>query len=125
MTDRAASLEQLVRNELATIPIEQWGYFFPFLVALWRYIESEHPSSLGELRCGYDSEPYFEGPNAAAFMHFVNAPHVFAAIERLGYAAASDIPEAAHRRGFVVEQEVPLLPQKEFLVLVNAVESFA
>jgi len=61
-------LGTLIRRELAAVPVEHWGFFFPLHVAVWRFLEAVRPAALGPLSTGYDSEPYFQGKGAAWFV---------------------------------------------------------
>ena len=54
---RALLLQDLLRKEFVSIPIEHWGYFFPCHVAVWRFIQTARPGILGELQAGFDEEP--------------------------------------------------------------------
>ena len=121
---KASRLERFVKEELANVPLDQWGFFFPFWVALWRYIEAEHPGTLGELRCGYDDEPYFEGPRAAIFIRFTEDPNVVSAVEHMARLAAKSITENARSRGFLKLTEVPPLPPEVLFSLSLEVETF-
>ena len=63
----ALKLAELIRGELSAIPFDMWGYFFPCQVGVWRFIELKRPGVLGELKAGYDSEPYFKGKGSTWF----------------------------------------------------------
>lgn len=61
-------LKALLRRELAAVPVEHWGYFFPIHVAVWRFIEETRPGFLGQLSAGFKGEPYFRGRGADWFV---------------------------------------------------------
>jgi hypothetical protein len=121
---KTSLLERFVKEELANVPLAQWGFFFPFWVALWRYIEAEYPGTLGDLRCGYDDEPYFEGPRAATFIEFTDQANVLDVVEHLARLAADSITENARSRGFLRLTEVPSLPPEMLVTLSLQVEAF-
>ncbi len=104
-TDRLLSI---VKNELNTIPINQWGYFFPFHIAVWRFIEEIQPGFLGELKAGYDDGPWFNGPKSKWFCEELgNSDAYIESIEKIMYPLVQDLPQVAKDRGYVLDKEIP------------------
>ena len=77
-----------------------WGSFFPCLISVWRFIEVRRPGILGELRAGYDSEPYFEGKGSEWFCSVLfNNDEYIQLIEEIMYPAAIDV-KTKHPKAF-------------------------
>jgi hypothetical protein len=104
------SLAALLRREITSIPIAQWGYFFPCHVAVWRFIEAHRPGVLGVLSAGYTKEPYFRGKGADWFCGVLgNQGDYLSLLERVMYRLVDDLPAEAKTRGFLLEHEIPAL----------------
>jgi hypothetical protein len=112
MTSRdALTLSELIRTELLAVPIAMWGSFFPCLVAIWRFIELRRPGILGELRAGFDSEPYFEGKGSEWFCTVLfNDEEYIQLVEQIMYPVAIEL-KAGHlralERGSLNASDVP------------------
>jgi hypothetical protein len=105
---RALLLQELLRKELVSIPIEHWGYFFPCHVAVWRFIQALRPGVLGELQAGFDNEPYFKGRGSEWFCGTLgNHGPYLDALEAIMYPLAGALDQAARGRGFLLETEGP------------------
>jgi hypothetical protein len=105
---QAARYVELLRAELANIPVEHWGYFFPASVALWRLIEEARPGVLGEVSAGYDQEPFFKGKGSEWFVaDLLNAEEIIDVIDGLMRDMVGRIPRSLLRRGFVQLGDVP------------------
>ena len=125
-SDRSAHLESLLRREFVSTPLAQWGFFFPVTVAVWRYIQAEWPGAVGELRCGFDTEPYFAGDGADWFIDSVLADErVLGPIERLAYAASAALPASAVSRGFAKDEDLAPLSASDIAELVEAIDVVA
>ncbi len=119
-----ALLMELLRRELASIPIAQWGYLFPGHVAVWRFIEAERPGVLGELAAGYDKEPYFKGRGSDWFCGTLgNQNDYLTPLEQIMYSAVGALSSEAKERGFLLETEVPPLDSDAVHRLARAVLS--
>lgn len=108
-------LTSLIRRELVTIPIDQWGFFFPCLLAIWRFIEMKRPGVLGPAKGGFDTEPYFEGRGAQWFMAGLTSNDRFVELlEAIMYPITRDAPERVRdrvrQRGFFLDEEIPETP---------------
>jgi hypothetical protein len=101
-------LSDLLRRELSTVPVRQWGYFFPVHLAVWRFIEAERPGVIGDLKAGYDREPYFEGTGSEWFCGTLgNNEQYLDLLERLMYPIANQLTATAKARGHLLQSEVP------------------
>jgi hypothetical protein len=108
-------LTSLIRRELVTIPIDQWGFFFPCLLATWRFIEKKRPGTLAPAKGGFDTKPYFEGRGARWFMEGLTSNDRFVELlEAIMYPITRDAPERVRdrvmQRGFFLDEEVPEIP---------------
>ena len=109
-TDIDINLRELIRSELLSIPLDQWGFFFPVHVAVWRFLHGLKPTLIGELDAGYDGEPYFKGRGAEWFITSVtNNPRYVELVEDIMYRVTSRLPPSSFERGFVSESELPPL----------------
>lgn len=102
-------LGDLIRKELLSIPLAQWGYFFPCQVAAWRFIEICRSGHLGPLDAGYDSEPYFFGKGADWFCRELgNSEPYLDLLEAIMYPLVESLPIAAKVRGYLNDaSEIP------------------
>jgi hypothetical protein len=118
-------LRTKITNELVAIPIKQWGDFFPFLVAVWRYMDQHYPGALGEISCGYDTEPYWAGPRANWFLETVEDERIFGIIERMAYCVADGLEQHHYDNGFVRSaKDLPDLSRtdlEQLTVEINAI----
>jgi hypothetical protein len=94
----------------------QWGFFFPCLLAIWRFIEARRPGVLGPAKGGFDTEPYFEGRGARWFMEALTSNDRFVdLLEAIMYPITRDAPEfvrdGVRQRGFFLEAEIPEIPE--------------
>jgi len=108
-------LTSLIRREFVTIPIDQWGFFFPCLLATWRFIERKRPGVLGPAKGGFDTEPYFEGRGARWFMEGLTSHDRFVGLlEAIMYPITRDAPDRVRdrvrERGFFLDAEIPEIP---------------
>ncbi len=108
-------LNELLRAEMSTIPIEHWGFFFPGHVAVWRFIEAKRPGVLGPLKAGFRSEPYFEGKGATWFCEVLgNDEQYLDLLEAIIYPVTSKAPagvrERVLERGFFHDDMLSIPP---------------
>lgn len=97
-----------LRRTLCDTRLQNWGHFFPFLVAVWRFIHQCRPDTFGPLDVEYDEEPKFYGKGARWFCeHLANDPVFQGCMERLMYWVVGQVPDAAKERGFLIEIELP------------------
>lgn len=122
----APLLGNLIRNELLNVPIEKWGFFFPCVIAVWRFIEIKRTATLGTLVAGYDNEPYFNGKNAEVFCELFalgdNEEYV-SLLEELMYPIADYIKAnpSILQRGFLEPGEIPSLPTEKIEALASLI----
>ena len=110
LDDGGVLLQDLIRKELLSIPIGQWGYFFPCHVAVWRFIEARRPGVLGELRAGFDAEPYFKGKGSGWFCGTLgNRGPYLDSLEEIMYPIADGLSQEARARGFLLADEGPAI----------------
>lgn len=115
MSHAAERLRELVLDELANIPFDRWGYFFPFMVAFWRYIQETHPGTLGELSARYAQQPVFTGKGARWFSDvLMENEELLDIIEPLTYSILDRLPREIAQRGFVRKEEIPPLAEEDF-----------
>jgi hypothetical protein len=63
-------LLELILDSFSRVSVRQWGYFYPLLIATWRFIWYVRPGILGEvvdIRYVFGSPPQFKGRNADWF----------------------------------------------------------
>ena len=108
-TADATSLAELIKEELSTLRLEHWEYFFPVEAATWRFIEKARPGALPPLDAGFsEGEPYFAGKGAEWFLNTLfNREDVLALVEKIMYPAFDKLPLGARDRGYLRGQEVP------------------
>ena len=53
LSDAADRLWQALEAELRAVPVSHWGFFFPCLIACWRFSCREHPALFGPLHMEY------------------------------------------------------------------------
>ncbi|HVT43621.1 MAG TPA: hypothetical protein VMT00_04455 [Thermoanaerobaculia bacterium] len=105
-------LLDLVRAELVNIPIEQWEFFFPVQVAVWRFISERRPGVLGELDAGFSNAPFFRGKGAEWFCGELGGDRRYGELlERIMYPVVDGLPRSAYARGFVVQPELSALDE--------------
>jgi len=102
----------LIRAELANVPIDHWGFFFPCHVAVWRFIQVMRPGILSELKAYFKDEPVFEGKGATWFCEELGSQEEYLdLLEAIMYPITRDAPpgvrEAVQRRGFFRDEEIP------------------
>lgn len=120
----AEDLGRKISAELTAIPIAQWGYFFPFLVAVWRYIDEQFPGSLGKVDCGYESEPYWSGPRAQWFIDTIQDERIFGIVERMAYDVADRLDRRHFEIGFVrAPGDLPALNSVDLAELAASIEA--
>jgi hypothetical protein len=109
----ATTLKELLRRELAYMPIEAWGDFFPAWVALWRFLAESRPGTLDdEVRASYQTEPgmcpHFRGRGAEWFMQTVmDDETVLGGIERVMYEIVDSSKDVLPGKDFLRLEEVP------------------
>jgi hypothetical protein len=119
---RTLLLQELLRKELVSIPIEHWGYFFPFHVAVWRFIQATRPGVLGELQAGFDKEPYFKGRGSDWFCGTLgNHGPYLDALEAIMYPLADALGQETRERGFLLEAEGPTVDLDEVRRLADVI----
>ncbi len=117
-----ARLEQLLRRELQSIPIEHWGFFFPLHVGVWRFIEEKRPGVLGSLDAGFRGEPYFKGKGADWFCHVLgNDPRYIELLESILYPLVHELGPKLPGMDFVPEDQLPPLVGTEVSELARVV----
>lgn len=113
MSNRAGEadlLHRLLLNELAAIPVENWRFFFPAHVAVWRFIEEVRPGVLGELSAGFDEEPYFRGRGAEWFCGSLGESSAYLdKLEHIMYSVVNGLDRATLQQGVVSRGDVPPL----------------
>ncbi|HYI08042.1 MAG TPA: hypothetical protein VEK57_03130 [Thermoanaerobaculia bacterium] len=115
MSPEAETLRSLTLDELANVPIRNWGYFFPFMIAFWKYIEAQFPGTLGELRARYAEEPELEGYGAEWFLaEVMNHEELLDIIEPMSYAILNALPGHVVARGFLERADFPPIPDHSF-----------
>lgn len=108
--ESVADFHELLRAELLSIPLAQWGFFFPVHVAAWRFLETLNPKLVGELDAGYDDEPFFKGRGADWFVtNITNSSQYLDLAEDIMYSVTSALPRASFDRGFVHDSELPTI----------------
>jgi hypothetical protein len=101
-------LDKLIRDELSNITIDKWGYYFPLMLAIWRYIELRHPGVLGELHARYADEPEISGVGAQWFMgELMNNAELLDVLDAIAYGVVDRLPKQAMQRGFVTSRDLP------------------
>lgn len=106
--NNAEQLQELIKNELSTIPLEKWRYFFPCSVAVWRFIESQFPGVFGSLQAGFDTEPFFIGKGAKWFCDVLqNDEEYLDLLESIMYEVVRKLGKHSKERGFLIKTEVP------------------
>jgi hypothetical protein len=111
----AEHLKELTLIELANIPLDRWGYFFPFMIAFWRYLQEQHPGTVGELSARYATEPIFAGEGAPWFSNvLMENVELLDIIEPIAYSILDGLPREIHERGFVRREELPSLADDDF-----------
>jgi hypothetical protein len=118
----AGTLEELLRLELSNVPIEHWKDFFPAYTAIWRFIEQTWPGSLGPIRAGYDTEPYFEGRGSRWFTeNLLQDERVIDAIESIMYSTVDSLACVIPGRDSLRLDEIPALNAGTVSTLARAV----
>jgi hypothetical protein len=107
----ASALQELLQNELVNIPLDQWGFFFPAHVAVWRFIHKKRPLALGDVNAGYDTEPWYAGRGATWFTdELLNRPDFIDVVDRIMRAAVDQaVATPAKERGFLLSEEAPAI----------------
>lgn len=101
-------LDREVRRALCETPLKLWGFFFPFLVALWRFVGASRPGLLGQLEASYEAEPKFAGKGAKWFCGtLLDDPVILDRVERFMYWMVGQVPASARERGFLLASELP------------------
>lgn len=104
----AKFLKEIIGKELISIPIENWGFFYPCQVAVWRYIQNRRPGVLDEINTGYDSEPYFKGKGSKWFCEkLFNDNDYLDIIEEIMYFVVDNLNPKIKERGFLLKTELP------------------
>jgi hypothetical protein len=120
----------LVKERLTSVPFNLWGAFFPYLLAVWQFIEVKRPGVLGQLDASYDNEPdaepYFEGKGAEWFTQVLfNYEPFIVKLEQISKGMVEDLVTKKHilERGFLLLEEVPTIDSdivKELALIVLA-----
>jgi hypothetical protein len=108
MDSTDAILRELIRRELASIPADKWGFFFPAHVALWRFINRLRPGPFDEVQATYGAEPSFIGRGAIWFTDtLIQDDGVIGPIEAIMYHTVDKLrPELVTRESFRFD-EIP------------------
>lgn len=115
-------LMMLLRRELAAIPVEHWGYFFPGHVAVWRFLEQVRPGLLGTLQAGYRGRPYFRGRGSDWFTNVLGERADYLdALESIFYPLADELAPVLPDRDSFREQELPAIDEKKVEALASSV----
>ena len=125
-TSHEHMLTQLMQTELVSIPVEQWGFFFPLHVAVWRFIEAKRPGTLGPLKATFREEPYFHGKGATWFTSALGGRDDYLdLLEAIMYPITRNTPaelrERVRARGFFLDSEIPPLDVTLIRRLANIV----
>ncbi len=123
MLDSRAELGALIAAELHTVPLANWGFFFPCHLAAWRFIHVRRPSRLGPLKARWDSEPVFEGLGAEWFCEKLgNDNQYLSAVEDIMRRTVDRLPVSAWDRGFLFAEEVPEIPDRSLATLLESIQ---
>jgi|GEM_PF-3412939 len=127
--EASGRLMGLVRAELANIPVQHWGFFFPCHVAVWRFIEWARPGVLGEVKALFKDEPVFEGRGATWFCEALGSHEEYVnLLEEVMYPITRDAPsailDAVRRRGFFRDEEIPSIDPSLVQRLADVVLAF-
>lgn len=108
---------------LSQVPTENWGYFFPCMIAIWRFLYSERPGLLGLLDAEYAGEPLLRGESARWFMNeIMDDSEVVDLLEQLMYPLCRDLSgRGLFRRGLIRPEDLQTLDQSVLTRLVDAV----
>ncbi|QSQ24867.1 hypothetical protein JY651_07975 [Pyxidicoccus parkwayensis] len=118
----AELLRTLLAQELSSISLTNWGYFYPAQVAVWRFIQAARPGVLDEPLSGFDTEPWWDGKGARWYLDVLwNNEAVLTPVEEVLYPLVKAVPRRAVERGFLYPHEVPSMPLEPFERLVPAV----
>lgn len=110
LSNEGSRLKAHLLTELSTIPLHSWRFFFPFSIAVWRFIQELRPGVLDELRAELRDYPYFEGKGAVWFAETLHDDDDYLTLlEKLFYPVVDAIPDQAWQRGFAHQQEIAAL----------------
>jgi hypothetical protein len=106
-------LLELIEYEFSRTKIHQWGYFFPMLIATWRFIWHVRPGFLGDVvdaSYEYGSPPRFKGKNAEWFVEMLVDNNDYQdLVEPLWYQIAEGITPTIRDRAIMLKEEMPKL----------------
>lgn len=122
--NNAQLLQELIKNELSTVPLENWRYFFPCSVAVWRFIELQFPGVFGPLQAGFDTEPFFIGKGAKWFCDVLqNDEEYLDLLESIMYEVVRKLGKHSKERGFLIKAETPELNGETINQLAQVIAS--
>jgi hypothetical protein len=131
------SLAELVRREHSNVPVGAWGFFFPVVIALWRFLNEASGGSLGRVRAiwadtagpthaelevdgdqyllrrggspSFDVSggPMFIGPGGTWLMDQLVEGPLLDLVERVAYSVADSVPNIVKSKGSVSVGDVP------------------
>lgn len=121
--DVAWKLRTQFLKALAQVPTENWGYFFPCMIGIWRFLFNEIPGLLGPLDAEYDTEPVLRGKNAEWFLNdLIDDSEVVGLLEQLMYPLCKDLRDkGVFRRGLVQPSHLEALEQSAIVRLTEVV----
>jgi hypothetical protein len=106
-------LLELVEDEFLRTNVHNWGYFFPMLIATWRFIWYVRPGFLGAVvnaKYEYGSPPRFKGKNADWFVEMLVDNNAYQdLVEPLWYQIAEGITPTVRDRAMILKEEMPKL----------------
>lgn len=112
--DDGGLLASLLTDALGGLEFEFWGFYFPFLMATWRFIRARRTGVLDELDATFADPPTFRGRGAKWFCeHLATDDGFLDREEKIMHWIASRIPEKAKRRGCLAAAEVPIFDLSE------------
>jgi hypothetical protein len=106
-------LLELIEDEFSRTNVHNWGYFFPILIATWRFIWYVRPGFLGAVvyaKYEHRSPPSFKGKNAAWFVEMLVDNNEYQdLVEPLWYQIAEGITPTVRDREMMRKEEIPKL----------------
>ena len=134
---RAGLLASLVRKEHSNLPVGAWGFFFPVVLAVWRFLNITHPGALGEVHprwadrsaavptevevsgdsylirhtaaLSFDPTegPVLLGPGGSWIAEEMSSGPLLDAVESLAYAVSGSIAQSLPRGGVLRLEQIP------------------
>jgi hypothetical protein len=103
-----AELERELRLALPFLEFPKWGYFWPFTMALWRFLRKQRPTYFDDLDTSFDEEPTFSGRPANWFCeHLLNDEEILNDIDTFMRRIADSLSLEAKHRGYLTDEGLP------------------